>query len=123
IQPEGPYQLVAFCGGSLIVFEMAQQLHAARQTASLVALIEPAVIAPLPPLLERNGPTIIKLMGGFIRRVGRLLRLRTVYLLDCFLGLRHVCRVFIRANYRKSPRFSQVPTMQALRNDWIGTYI
>src|SRR5919199_1374568 len=35
VQPEGPYRLVAFCGGSPIAFEMAQQLRAAGQAVDL----------------------------------------------------------------------------------------
>jgi thioesterase domain-containing protein len=40
LQPAGPYYLGANCGGGIIAFEMAQQLHRAGEQAALVALID-----------------------------------------------------------------------------------
>lgn len=40
VQTEGPYFLGANCGGGLVAFEMAQQLHAQGQTVALLALID-----------------------------------------------------------------------------------
>jgi len=39
VQPEGPYLLCGFCYGGEVVFEMAQQLRAQGETASLVGII------------------------------------------------------------------------------------
>jgi predicted ribosome-associated RNA-binding protein Tma20 len=39
IQPQGPYNLGGFCFGGEVAFEMAQQLRAQGQTASLVGII------------------------------------------------------------------------------------
>src|SRR5436309_6330927 len=75
VQPEGPYRLVAFCGGSPIAFEVAQQLRAAGQAVDLLVLIEPGVISRLTPLLERYSPTFLRLAGGYIRRLGGLMHL------------------------------------------------
>ena len=40
IQPEGPYFLGAFCGQGVVVFEIAQQLHAQGQKVALLAMSE-----------------------------------------------------------------------------------
>ncbi|MGH8057643.1 MAG: AMP-binding protein, partial [Candidatus Entotheonellia bacterium] len=51
LQPEGPYYLGANCGGGLVAFEMAQQLHAQGQEVDLLALIDahaPGCHVPLP---------------------------------------------------------------------------
>ncbi|HEU5370396.1 MAG TPA: thioesterase domain-containing protein, partial [Ktedonobacterales bacterium] len=52
IQPEGPYQLVGFCGGGLIAFEMAHQLRAQGQEVDLLVMIEP-----------RAGPDLFRMIG------------------------------------------------------------
>jgi len=39
IQPKGPYLLCGFCYGGELAFEMAQQLHAQGESASLVGII------------------------------------------------------------------------------------
>lgn len=39
-QPEGPYFLGGFCGGGIVAFEMAQQLHAQGQKVALLALLD-----------------------------------------------------------------------------------
>src|SRR5919201_3814100 len=88
VQPEGPYRLVAFCGGSPIAFEMAQQLRAAGQAVELLVLIEPGVISRLTPLLERYSPTLLRVAGGGVRRLGGLLQLGPDKQLDCFLSMR-----------------------------------
>ena len=48
LQPEGPYQLVGWCYGGVVVFEMAQQLLRAGQTVGFVGLID--AHAPRPGL-------------------------------------------------------------------------
>jgi thioesterase domain-containing protein len=47
LQPEGPYALGGFSSGGVIAFEMAQQLHAAGQQVSLLALLDSWL--PTPP--------------------------------------------------------------------------
>ena len=121
VQPEGPYLLVAFCGGSPIAFEMAQQLRAAGQAVDLLVLIEPGVISRLTPLLERYSPTLLRVAGGFIRRLGGLLHLGPDKQLDCFLSVRHAYRFLRRARYRHT--VSLVATTETLRQDWLGIYI
>jgi hypothetical protein len=41
IQPHGPYLLGGFCGGGLIVFEMAHQLRQQGEEVDLLLLVEP----------------------------------------------------------------------------------
>jgi amino acid adenylation domain-containing protein len=53
VQPEGPYFLGGYCGGTMIAFEMAQQLHAQGQTVALLALIQ----AGSPRLTPRTPPS------------------------------------------------------------------
>ena len=40
VQPKGPYQLLGWSFGGVLAFEMAQQLHHAGQTVSLLALLD-----------------------------------------------------------------------------------
>jgi amino acid adenylation domain-containing protein len=40
LQPEGPYYLGGFSSGALIAYEMAQQLHARRQSVGLLAVFD-----------------------------------------------------------------------------------
>src|SRR2546430_8819365 len=69
IQPEGTYQVAAFCGASIIAYEMAQQLRRAGQEVDLLAFIDPMAgpiqsirctsgsgPAPRPPLPARPSP-------------------------------------------------------------------
>jgi thioesterase domain-containing protein len=121
VQPEGPYLLVAYCGGGPIAYEVAQQLRAAGQAVDLLVLIEPGVISRLTPLLERYSPTLLRLAGGFIRRLGGLMHLGPDKQLDCFLSVRHAYRFLRRVQYRQS--VSLVPTTETLRQDWLGIYI
>jgi len=39
VQPQGPYQLIGYCAGGVIAFEMAQQLRRVGQSVSLLAMI------------------------------------------------------------------------------------
>jgi len=41
VQPKGPYDLLGTCMGAVVVFEMAQQLHAAGEGVGLLVLLEP----------------------------------------------------------------------------------
>src|SRR5439155_11469439 len=87
IQPQGPYILGGFCGGGLIAYEIAQQLRAEGQEVDLLALLDPWA-----------GPIqLIRLVGGFIRRIGNLIRLSSDKQLDWFLRLRHMYRLLWRS--------------------------
>jgi thioesterase domain-containing protein/acyl carrier protein len=41
VQPTGPYLLIGSCGGSIVAYEMAQQLRAANETVSGLVLLDP----------------------------------------------------------------------------------
>ena len=128
VQPQGPYSLAAFCGASLLAYEMAQQLRARGQAVDVLAFIDP-MAGPIQSL---------KLMGAFIRRTGRLLRLGQDKQLDHFLRLRYVSRVIRRARdeytqhsdrlmrrWREDhPRaVSLLPAAGALRQDWLAVFV
>lgn len=49
VQPVGPYYLGGYCGGGTIAYEMAQQLTAAGERVSLLALVDTFNWAQLPP--------------------------------------------------------------------------
>jgi pimeloyl-ACP methyl ester carboxylesterase len=126
VQPEGPYQLVGFCGGGLIAFEIAQQLQAQGQEVEVLVMIEP-----------RAGPDLFRMLGprvvcGLIRRVGGLLRLRPEYRLDVFLALLHVyqflrVRVLHPASYRdlhaRGLNLPLIPSADLLHHNWIGIFL
>jgi len=112
VQPEGPYILGGFCGGGLIALEMARQLQISGQAVEMLILIEPGV-----------GPALITWSGSFIRHMGKLIRLSPDKQLDLFLRLRHFYRFLFRPQYRRSQGFSVGPTVQALRQDWMGIFV
>ena len=126
IQPEGPYLLGGFCGGSLIVFEMAQQLHAQGQRVDLLLMIEP-----------RAGPDFFRMIGArmvgnLVRGVGTLARLRPERQVDLFLLLRHSYRLVryrllhirrYNTNYKNWMPLPLAPTRAFLRQDWIGAFV
>ncbi len=112
IQPEGPYILGGFCGGGLIIYEIAQQLRAAGQTVDLLALIDPWA-----------GPIqLIKWVGTFIRRIGGLIHLRPDKQLDWFLRLRHLYRFVRNLQGDSTMRFPLFAATEALRQDWMGIF-
>ncbi len=127
IQPEGPYQLVGFCGGGLIAFEMAHQLHAQGQQVDLLVMIEP-----------RAGPDLFRMLGprvvcGLVSGVSDLLRLRPERHLDAFLGLLHFYR-FLRVRilhpgYYRTMRarglldLPLLPKPELLHRNWLGIFI
>ena len=128
VQPEGPYLLGGFCAGGLIAYEVAQQLRAEGQAIDLLALIDPMA-----------GPIrLIRLLGGFIRRIGNLVRLNPGKQLDWFLRLRYLSRVLRHAQDENTEhvdrlmqrwrdehprRFSLIPAAEALRQDWMAVFI
>lgn len=127
IQPEGPYQLVGFCGGGLIAFEIARQLRAQGQEVDVLVMIEP-----------RAGPDLFRMLGprvvcGLIRHIGGLLRLRPEHRLDVFLSVLHVYR-FLRVRvlhpaYYQDLRASGmlnlplIPSVDLLHQNWIGIFL
>jgi thioesterase domain-containing protein len=128
VQPQGPYLLAAFCGASLLAYEMAQQLRAQGQAVDLLAFIDP-MAGPIQSL---------KLTGAFIRRTGAWLRLGPDKQLDHFLRLRYVSRVLRRRRdeYTKHSdalmrrwreehpeRFALLPAAGALRQDWLAVFV
>ena len=127
VQPEGPYQLVGFCGGGLIAFEMAQQLRKQGQAVEALVLIEP-----------RAGPDWFrmirpKLVVSSIRGLGALLRLRPEQQAGVFLLLLHLyrlltVRVLHRATYHEMHakgllNLPLVPGTDLLRQNWIGLFV
>ncbi len=127
VQPEGPYQLVGFCGGGLIAFEVAQQLRAQGQEVERLVMIEPRAG---PDLFRMLGPRVV---GGLINYVGAFLRLRPERRLDVFLALLHGYR-FLRvralhpAYYRDlhargALNLPLVPSADLLHQNWIGIFI
>ncbi len=120
IQPEGPYLLGGFCGGCLIAFEMARQLQAQGEELDLLALVEPGVTGRMLHILERHGPTFLRLTGRSIRFIGGLVRMAPDKQLDWFLRFRHLYR-FLR--YRDSRRLSLNPPSEVLRQDWMGIFV
>jgi Thioesterase domain len=117
VQPEGPYLLGGFCGGGLIAYEIAQQLHMAGQEVDLLVLIEP-----------RAGPSSFRMLryrltGGFIRCLGALLSFGPDRQVEWFLRLRHTYILLRHPSFRKTPDFSFFPTVEYLLKDWIGLFV
>lgn len=128
IQPEGPYLLGAFCGASLIAYEMAQQLRRAGQAVDFLAFIDPMA----------GAVRSIRLTGRLMRAIGPVLRLSQGAQLDWFLRLRYLSRVLRRArdeytehadrlmrewNQAHPRRFRLLPDGGALRQDWLAVFI
>jgi pimeloyl-ACP methyl ester carboxylesterase len=126
VQPEGPYQLVGFCGGGLIAFEMAQQLQAQGQAVDLLVMIEP-----------RAGPDLFRMLRprlvcGLVDRVGALLRLRQEWRADIYLALLHVyqflhIRLLHPAHYRQlhakgKLHLPLLPSAALLHKNWLGIF-
>ena len=128
VQREGPYLLAAFCGASLLAYEMAQQLRAQGQAVDLLAFIDPMA----------GRIQSLRLTGRFIRRTGAFLRLGPDKQVDQFLRLRYLSRVLRRARdeytqhsdglmrrWREDhpQRFSLLPATGALRQDWMAVFV
>ncbi|MFL5663118.1 MAG: non-ribosomal peptide synthetase, partial [Ktedonobacteraceae bacterium] len=87
VQPEGPYLLGGYCGGGLVAYEMARQLHAEGQTVDLLVLMNP------------NPISYMRGMRRVINRLGRLMRLNESKQVYCFLWLQHMYR-YLQHEYR-----------------------
>lgn len=116
VQSEGPYLLAGFCGGGIIAFEMAQQLHAQGQKVDLLVLIEP-----------RDGPAYRVLFwrrfGSFIRYLGPLIGLSLEKQLELFLRIRSVSLNLLQLLYKPEKKFRLFPSTEFLRTDWIGVFV
>lgn len=115
IQPEGPYRLGGYCGAGFIIFEMAQQLHAAGQHVEKLVMIEPGV-----------GPYYAPLLGWIstlVHHVGTLLRRSPYQQLTWFLGIRHYYRLVRYLGRRSALKLSLAVTPESLREDWLGTFV
>lgn len=127
VQAEGPYLLGAFCGASLIAYEMAQQLRAQGQAVDLV-FVEPMA-----------GPIRMSRMTARIaRRIGRLLGQGPDKQMDWFLRLRHLLKVLRRTTdeftvgserlmrrwceEHRRRFFNVMPPAGALRLDWLAEF-
>ncbi|MCC7133143.1 MAG: amino acid adenylation domain-containing protein [Gemmatimonadales bacterium] len=74
IQPTGPYQLLGFCMGGMVAYEVAQQLRGAGQVVSFVGMIDtfaPEQI-PMKAKLTRTGHQV-RFVAGRLRRYARTL--------------------------------------------------
>jgi thioesterase domain-containing protein len=128
VQAEGPYLVGAFCGASVIAYEVAQQLRTQGHVVDVI-FIDPMA-----------GPIqSIRLTRRFVGRIGKLLRLGADKELDWFLRLRYLFRVVRRARDEYTQysdrlmrrwrmehppgRFSLLPAAGALRQDWIAVFI
>jgi thioesterase superfamily protein len=127
VQPEGPYLLGAFCGASVIAYEMAQQLRAMGQAVDLV-FVEPMA-----------GPIRMSRTTGWVaRRLGALTRRGVDRQMDWFLRLRHLLKVvrhttdeFTVGSERLMRQWCEehgqrfhnlVPPPGALRLDWLAVF-
>jgi thioesterase domain-containing protein/acyl carrier protein len=55
LQPEGPYLFLGHCGGSLVAYEMAQQLSATGEEVAGLIQIDPPQHGKLSPFLHKSG--------------------------------------------------------------------
>jgi thioesterase domain-containing protein/acyl carrier protein len=67
LQPQGPYFLAGYSFGAMVVFEMAQQLHAQGQTISLLAFLD-----GVSPTLPKTRPSLAKSVGIHLANIWRL---------------------------------------------------
>lgn len=62
VQPEGPYVIGGHCAGSIVAFEICQQLEAAGHEVSNLLLVDQG-----PPGVERPNPSILRYVVGRLR--------------------------------------------------------
>jgi thioesterase domain-containing protein len=128
IQPEGPYQLAAFCGASVLTYEIAQQLQRAGETVEFTGFIDPMA----------GAIRSIRVTQRMVRAIGTALRLAPAAQLDWFLRIRYLSRLLRRArdeytehgdrlmrrwNDEHPRRWRLLPASGALRLDWLATFI
>lgn len=118
VQPEGPYLMVGFCGGGLIAFEIAKQLHAKGESVEQVVLIEPRA-GPSPQRLI--WPRIFRRLIG---AVGAILRLNVDQQFNLFISCRHFYLTLRYWNiYRKEKDYRFWPKMEVLHRDWMAKFV
>lgn len=120
IQQEGPYFLGGFCGGGLIAFEAAQQLHAAGQEVAFLLLIE-----------AKDGPALHRMhfrksLGNFVRRIGVGMHLSQekqcdvyIFLEKNYIYLRHVYD-YLRIHLRRLQNTVGLRSAEHTRHGRIG---
>jgi thioesterase domain-containing protein/acyl carrier protein len=72
VRPHGPYVVLGHCGGSMIAYEMAQQLVAAREPVAGLVLIDPAHNRVTAPYLFSSGPSLAHVQAAFRRHVAEI---------------------------------------------------
>lgn len=118
IQPHGPYLLGGFCGGAIIVFEMARQLQEQGERVDLLLLIE-AVGGPGPASVSM---VLRGLAGKFLRSVSRPIHLSWERQITWYLRIRHYFLLLRYASYRKKQKKWLRPSLNMLNRDWIGIF-
>jgi thioesterase domain-containing protein len=75
IQRQGPYYLMGYCLGALMIFEIAQQLSRQGEKIALLALIDPAIPSfHHAPGAGREASSLSRSPNGFYRRLIGLLQ-------------------------------------------------
>ena len=118
-QPHGPYLLGGFCGGGLIVFEMAHQLLQQGEAVDLLLLVEP---------VDGPGPSTYRMVlrsmaGRLMRGVSQPLHIGAQQQLDWFLRIRHYYLLLRYREYRETHKPWLRPSSATLHQDWIGIYV
>ena len=88
LQPVGPYQLMGFCNGAAITYEMVRQLQEQGEVVDFLLLISPT------RLVNTRRRDI-----SLLRWLGKVLGLSPLTQLRYFLRLRHIVRHVSRAFY------------------------
>jgi thioesterase domain-containing protein/acyl carrier protein len=82
IQPHGPYCLMGYCLGALMIFEIAQQLLRQGEKVALLALIDPAIPslrqADAQNRAAKEPANCSSKRSGFYRRLNGLLQFKTL---------------------------------------------
>jgi amino acid adenylation domain-containing protein len=100
VQPEGPYLLGGYCGGGLVAYEMARQLHAQGQTVDLLVLMDP------------DTPARHRWVHSVINRFGNLMRINQEKQFEWFLYLQHIYRYLRFAHYRQLKNAELLQTVE-----------
>lgn len=103
VQPHGPYLLGGFCGGGLVAYEVARQLHALGESIEALVLIDPTPVASLRSICT------------LIRTIGTLGQLKQEQQVVCLLWLRHLYR-YVQHLYRytRFPRYRKLQNQQEI---------
>ncbi|GCE11734.1 thioesterase domain-containing protein [Tengunoibacter tsumagoiensis] len=127
IQPEGPYQLAGFCGGSYIVYEMARQLQVQGEQIASLIMIAPSEINRKQLFVRKS-----------IQVLGNLFRIQQQRQQLLFLQLRQIIAYMNRRLYPADHRHNKYypilfardekirllfPPAQTLYHDYSGVFI